>query len=138
MQSPYAYSDWQGPCMHTGIVQSLTHLQMVFVCIWGFGNQIPTCKNLHMRIAFDPCLHMGIYHQKLPKICIWQSPFANGFCLHMVINIYTHASDFQLGACIIQEGRPFAYFSHKLMKCQQNYTTIEKEMHSIVAALEEF
>jgi hypothetical protein len=43
-------------------------------------------------------------------------------------NIHTDASGFQLGACIIQEGRPAAYFLQKLTKTQQNYTTIEKEM----------
>jgi hypothetical protein len=53
-------------------------------------------------------------------------------------DVYIDASDFQLGACIIQEGRPFAYFSQKLTKSQQSYTTLEKEMLFIVATLEEF
>jgi hypothetical protein len=53
-------------------------------------------------------------------------------------DIYTDVTDFQLGACIIQEGMPVAYFSCKLMKSQQNYATTVKEMHSMVATLKEF
>ncbi len=54
------------------------------------------------------------------------------------VNVYTDASGFQLGACIIQEGRPVAYFSHKLTKSQQNHTTMENKMLPIVTALEKF
>ena len=53
-------------------------------------------------------------------------------------NVYTGASDFQLRACIIQERRLVAYFSHKLTKSKQNYTTMEMEMLSIVTTFEEF
>jgi hypothetical protein len=53
-------------------------------------------------------------------------------------DVYTDASDFQLGTCFIQEGRPVAYFLRKLTKSQQNYTTMKKEMLSIITTLKEF
>jgi hypothetical protein len=53
-------------------------------------------------------------------------------------DMYTDSSDFHLGTYIIQEGRLIAYFSCKLTKSQQRYSTMEKEMRFIVATLGEF
>jgi len=52
--------------------------------------------------------------------------------------IYTNASDLQMGAIITQENKPVAYWSQKFNEAQLNYTTMEKELLSIVAVLDKF
>ena len=53
-------------------------------------------------------------------------------------DVYTDASDKQLGAVILQEGKPIAHFSRTLNSAQKNYTVTDKETLSIVELLKEF
>ena len=52
--------------------------------------------------------------------------------------IHTDASKLKIGAVISQKSKPIAFYSQKMNRPQQNYTTTEKERISIVATLKEF
>ena len=52
--------------------------------------------------------------------------------------INTDVSKLQIGTVISQKGKPIAFYSRRMNSAQHNYTTPDKELLSIVAALKEF
>ena len=52
--------------------------------------------------------------------------------------IFTDASNYQIGATIKQNKLPIAYFSRKLALTQRRYSTIEQEILAIVEVLREY
>jgi RNase H-like domain found in reverse transcriptase len=52
--------------------------------------------------------------------------------------IHTDASHYQLGPVISQDGKPIAFYNRKLKPEQTRYTTMERELLSIVETLKEY
>ena len=51
---------------------------------------------------------------------------------------YTDASDHQLGAVIMQDKKPIAFYSRKLKASQRRYTTTESELLSTIETCKEY
>ena len=53
-------------------------------------------------------------------------------------DLYTDASDRQLGATLVQDGKPLGFYTRKLNSAQLNYTVGEKELLGIIEGFKAF
>jgi hypothetical protein len=69
------------------------------------------------------------------KKALMTTPVLSIFNPHRPIEVHTDASNFAIGAVLLQDGHPVAYESRKLSSAEVNYPVHEKEHLSIVYAL---
>ncbi len=99
----------------------------------GYVNYYCTCRRVaHISLnRIDPWFDNILHGQTKGRKHLY-NVFAYGYksiaCpdQNKWFSILINASDFQLGMCIIQEGRPVVYFSCNLMMSQQSHTTLEQ------------
>jgi transposase InsO family protein len=72
------------------------------------------------------------------KQCITTSPVLAYFNPLLPITLSVDASQFAVGAVIMQNDKPCAYASQSLNTTQQNYAQIEKELYAIVFGCQRF
>ena len=83
-------------------------------------------EKVHLR-AFDKAKEMLQTEVKL-AFPDFNKPF----------HLYTDASDIQLGATLVQDGKPLRFHTRKLNGPQTSYTVGEKELLGIVEGLKAF
>ena len=79
------------------------------------------------QLAFDKTKEV-LSKKVLPTYPDFNKPF----------DVHTDASDTKLGAVIKQDKIPIVFYSRKIDRAQLNYTTMEKELLSIVKIFKEY
>lgn len=102
------------------------------------ADKVAVMQNLMKK---DVEWHWTAAHQKAfeeTKDLVCSAPVLALYDQHKPLALETDASEYGLGAALMQEGRPIAYASRLLSAAERNYHPIEKEMMAIVFGLKRF
>ena len=72
------------------------------------------------------------------KKILSKAPVLTFYDVNKPVTIQSDASQSGLGACLMQDAKPIAYASRSMTSAEKNYAQIEKEMLSIVFAVQKF
>jgi transposase InsO family protein len=124
------------------ILQSVKEIQSFLGLVNYYRRFVPNLAVMALPLSElikkDVPFHWGPSQQKafeFLKQALTTAPVLAIFDPDKPISVHTDASDFAVGAVLMQEGRPIAFESRKLSPAERNYAVHEKEALAIVFAL---
>jgi hypothetical protein len=122
--------------LHMDRPRTATDLLRFIGCVNFYRDMWPS--HYHILAPLTPCSGM-----KKNAVLTWTSKMQDAFdkirllmaadaisaypYYNKQFGIFTDSSDYQMGACIMQEGRPVAYYSTKLNSAQKNTQQLKKK-----------
>jgi hypothetical protein len=109
-----------------------------------YCHMYPQCSHVLAPLMLQTCKNTLVWTNEChtafekAKTMLAHDAFIRYLNHNQAFHVYADASDYQLGAGIVQNNVPIAYFSRKLNPAQRNYTTMEEELLSIVDPLKKF
>ena len=88
------------------------------------------------EVKWDSTIHDKCFTQV--KKIITEAPVLKFYKPTEEVTIHCDASQYGLGACLMEKGLPTAYASRSLSNTEANYAQIEKELLAIVFGVEKF
>lgn len=128
-----------------GTPKSKAELQRFLGIITFLGKFIPNLSNrtgllrklLGKNIEFVWSSNEQKAFEDLKK-CVTNSPVLSFYNKDKLSTISVDASQYGLGAVLLQEGHPIAYASSSLTETQQRYSQIEKELLAVLVGCKKF
>ena len=118
------------------LMGTINYLQKFAPCLAEVTGPIRQLVKKENEFNWDESIHGKCFDQI--KKLMTQAPVLRFFDPKIHTVLQCDASQFGLGACILQQGQPVGYASRAMTATESEYAQIEKELLAIVFAVERF